>query len=146
MEASDVDPVIEISAGLAEAPRWPRAAWERVVSGEAPLRIALVAERDGAVVGFAVAALVAGQAEIESIAVNASAQRAGIGRGLMRDLTCQLERLGIQALMLEVRASNEAALRLYRGMGFTETGRRADYYAQPVEDAILMQLSPLAQE
>jgi ribosomal-protein-alanine N-acetyltransferase len=43
--------------------------------------------------------------------------------------------------MLEVRASNQAALGFYRGQGFRETGRRPRYYADPEEDAVLMLLN-----
>lgn len=144
MEPRDVDRAMEIAAGLSEAPQWSRAAWERVtageIAGEAPRRVALVAERNASIVGFAVATMVVGEAELESIAVESSAQRLGIGRGLLRNLIGELKRRGAGEMLLEVRASNQAALHIYRGMGFVETGRRAGYYAQPVEDAVLMRL------
>ena len=43
-------------------------------------------------------------------------------------------------LTLEVRASNEAAIALYRKYGFQEAGRRKQYYDAPREDAIIMTL------
>ena len=45
---------------------------------------------------------------------------------------------GAETMYLEVRVSNEAAQALYRRFGFSEIGRRANYYTQPTEDAILM--------
>jgi ribosomal-protein-alanine N-acetyltransferase len=44
-------------------------------------------------------------------------------------------------LFLEVRESNEAALKLYRKLGFGEIGRREKYYENPEETAIVMRLS-----
>jgi ribosomal-protein-alanine N-acetyltransferase len=43
-------------------------------------------------------------------------------------------------VILEARASNQPALRLYRALGFVETGRRPRYYADPIEDAVLLRL------
>ena len=43
-------------------------------------------------------------------------------------------------MTLEVRESNDPALRLYRKYGFQEVGRRKNYYEKPREDAILMTL------
>jgi ribosomal-protein-alanine N-acetyltransferase len=42
------------------------------------------------------------------------------------------------AVDLEVRASNDPALKLYRGMGFSLVGRRDGYYRNPTEDAVLL--------
>ena len=47
---------------------------------------------------------------------------------------------GNEQVDLEVRASNEAALRLYRRAGFRAIGRRRGYYADPIEDAVLLRL------
>jgi len=41
---------------------------------------------------------------------------------------------------LEVRASNGPALALYKRHGFGESGRRAQYYRDPVEDAVLLSI------
>jgi ribosomal-protein-alanine N-acetyltransferase len=41
---------------------------------------------------------------------------------------------------LEVRVGNQAALGLYAALGFVEQGRRARYYRDPVEDAVMMRM------
>jgi ribosomal-protein-alanine N-acetyltransferase len=46
----------------------------------------------------------------------------------------------ITEVLLEVRASNSAALAFYRALGFAIAGRRPLYYADPIEDAVLMEL------
>ena len=96
--------------------------------------------RSGAIVGFVVASLVAGEAELESIAVATVSQGRGLGGQLVRHLVAALGEVGTTRINLEVRASNIPASRLYTRHGFSETGRRVGYYADPVEDAVLMRL------
>jgi ribosomal-protein-alanine N-acetyltransferase len=93
------------------------------------------------VAGFAVASLVAQQAELETIAVAANGQRRGVGGLLLRVLADELRAADVRELNLEVRASNQAALQFYRAHGFEESGHRRRYYADPEEDAVLMRVS-----
>jgi [ribosomal protein S18]-alanine N-acetyltransferase len=141
MTAADVDGVLALAEGLKDAPHWAAPAYMAAVDPEGVRRrIALVAEdaQNGAVAGFAVAGLVMPLAELETIAVAAEGQRRGVGRRLLARLTEELRAAGVTEVILEVRGSNGAALALYRGQGFAETGRRVRYYADPVEDAVLM--------
>jgi ribosomal-protein-alanine N-acetyltransferase len=141
MTPEDIDRVMEIAESLKEAPHWPRAAFEQSLDRAAqPRRIALVAEAAGGVVGFAVASLMPPEAELETIAVASTAQRHGLARRLFAELATELGAAQITEVILEVRASNQAALGLYRGLGFADTGRRSRYYHDPVEDAVLMRL------
>ncbi|MGA3009677.1 MAG: ribosomal protein S18-alanine N-acetyltransferase [Terracidiphilus sp.] len=141
MTRADLNRVMEIAGSLKEAPQWPSSAFERALDPEAqPRRIALVAEGMGAVVGFAVASLLPPDGELETIAVAFTAQRHGLARRLFADLAAELAATQITELNLEVRASNQPAWGLYRGLGFVETGRRVRYYHDPVEDAVLMRL------
>ena len=142
MAAADVDAVMELAAGLPTAPHWPRDAYLAAQDPKASLaRIALVAETlegEDPLAGFALASLIPPQAELESIVVATIFQRRGIARRLFEALAGELASAGITEVLLEVRASNEAALSLYRALGFEEAGQRAGYYADPVEDAVLM--------
>jgi len=141
MASADLEQVTEIAGSLKEAPQWPRAAFERALDPEAqPGRIALVAEAVGRVAGFAVASLLPPEAELETIAVASGAQRHGLGLRLFAELAAELAKAQIAEVNLEVRASNQPALALYRRLGFAETGRRVRYYHDPVEDAVLMRL------
>ena len=144
MTVQDVDRVIAIAAALPFAPAWPRTAYEAaILSEESPQRVALVAETHGEVAGFVIANLIAGEAEIESIAVAAAAQRRGIAMALLQALIAQFKGLGAESLELEVRESNVAAQRLYAQTGFREAGRRRGYYHAPAEDAVLLVLELL---
>lgn len=97
-----------------------------------------VAVSSGRVVGFLVARATApDEREILNIAVESTLRRSGIGRILME--TVLAEARGT-AWYLEVRESNEAAINLYKTLGFLPSGRRENYYHEPVEAAIVMRL------
>jgi len=142
MATADLDGVVDVAAGLREAPDWPRSVYAGILERSSPKRIAIVAEdvELGAVVGFAVAVLVPPEAELESIAVAAGWQRRGIARRLFAALANELGRSKVGLVLLDVREGNAAARAFYGSMGFVEDGRRAGYYADPVEDAVLMRM------
>lgn len=144
MTAADLPQVMGIVASLPEAPHWPELAYLAALDPDAtPRRIALVAARpqNQDVQGFLVARLLPPQAELESIAVSAGSQRLGLGRLLFDALVNEVLNLGISEIVLEVRASNRAALAFYHSAGFAQAGIRKAYYADPVEDAVLMRFS-----
>lgn len=142
MRAGDIPGVIDLASGLTNVPHYARSTWQEMAEpGTALRRVALVAAGPaGELHGFAVASLLPPQAELETIAVARASQRRGIARGLLQCLAGRLSAAGAGELWLEVRLSNRAAISLYRGMGFVETGRRPGYYADPVEDALMMSL------
>lgn len=141
MGLGDLDRVMEIAAGTHEAPQWTRAVYMAAISEEAtPRRVALVAESGGMTAGFAVASLVGQQAELESIAVEGELRGRGIGAALLGEIVAEAEVAGVEEMVLEVRASNLRAGRLYERAGFREVGRRKGYYREPVEDATLFTL------
>lgn len=143
METGDLDQVVALADSLPQAPRWAREVYEAALTpGSAPRRLALVAVEpvSEAVAGFAVAALVGPEAEIESVAVAGKLQRRGIGLQLMGELKGVLGREGVTKVFLEVRESNTPAQRLYGRLGFKTTGRRRGYYLDPKEDAVVMGL------
>jgi ribosomal-protein-alanine N-acetyltransferase len=139
MGLADVDAVADIAAGLALAPHWGREIFlASLYPEEGPPRVALVAELAGAVRGFAVASVLAPQAELESIAVQTEAQGRGVGWELMTAMLRAAAFPGVEEMVLEVRESNVIALELYRRAGFVEAGRRRAYYLSPLEDALVM--------
>jgi [ribosomal protein S18]-alanine N-acetyltransferase len=142
MIPADLPRVLEIAEALEYAPHYPHSTWLGVLDPQAaPPRLALVAEdRSAQVQGFVVASQLPAQAELETIAVAPASQRRGIARCLLQSLMEELGPAGIHEVWLEVRVSNAPAVALYRSLGFRETGRRPRYYADPVEDALLMGL------
>ena len=86
-----------------------------------------IASHDGDVVGFALSRIVLREAELLLLAVRRDGQRRGVGRLLLDHFTAVAARSGADKLHLEVRDGNPA-MRLYRGAGFAEVGRRRAYY------------------
>jgi ribosomal-protein-alanine N-acetyltransferase len=80
----------------------------------------------GKILGFSLARVVAGEAELLLVAVDRDWRRHGIGRLLVEKVAQDACRRGAGALFLEVRES--AARALYRALGFVDVGRRANYY------------------
>jgi ribosomal-protein-alanine N-acetyltransferase len=62
----------------------------------------------------------------------------GIGTALLHHVLAEARQLGARRATLEVRASNEAARRLYERLGFYVAAVRRNYYSHPVEDALIL--------
>lgn len=147
--SADLDQVMELIQATPELPQWSREALAimQPKSEAAALlaagqrRCLLIAEEGNVVLGFIQFAAVLDTSEVESIAVAASALRQGVGSALLHQAIQVARRDGVSRMLLEVRAGNEAALRLYRSAGFVSVGRRPNYYSRPVEDAELLELS-----
>jgi ribosomal-protein-alanine acetyltransferase len=102
----------------------------------------LVAESEGRFCGFLCFRVAAGEWELENVVVAQSSLRRGIADSLMRTLIACAQKAGASGIQLEVRESNLPARRLYEKHGFQEVGRRAQYYHDPLDDAILYTLLP----
>lgn len=97
------------------------------------------------VVGWGGIWCVADEAEIASVCVDPAYRRLGGGTKLLQTLLRQARLSGAQNVYLEVRISNQAAQKLYRGAGFECIGVRKRYYTNPLEDAVLMRCEILRQ-
>ena len=99
----------------------------------------LVITQKQEIIGFAVVALVAQQAELHLIAIRPKAQSQGYGQ-LILALIIESMPASIESFFLEVRVSNCRAIRLYQRLGFVQIGERKDYYRNGLgtEDAIIM--------
>jgi ribosomal-protein-alanine N-acetyltransferase len=92
------------------------------------------------VAGFCAFWKVADEIHINNLAVLPELRGKGLGSELLTAILSEARRMGAPRATLEVRRSNEAALRLYAKAGFRQAGVRRDYYTQPVEDALLLSL------
>lgn len=83
------------------------------------------------------------EVRLMNLAVLSPFRRQGIATKLVcTALQTGMER-GATRAMLEVRVSNHEAQTLYHRLGFRQTARRARYYVNPEEDAVLMEMAPL---
>lgn len=90
------------------------------------------------IAGYCISGFIAPyEAYVLSIAVHPDFRGRGIAHSLLSESISEAEKLGIYEYTLEVRVSNEAAIGLYRSMGFREYGIRRGYYSDG-EDAYLM--------
>ncbi len=92
------------------------------------------------VAGFVAFWRVLDEMHINNLAVHPDYRGRGLGRALLRGALGAAHAIGVRRATLEVRRSNLPALRLYAGLGFTESGVRTGYYSQPVEDALVLSL------
>lgn len=97
----------------------------------------LVAAIGDEIIGYAGTHIVIDESHITNLCIRPGYRRQGYGRTLLRALMDLSQEEGAEAVTLEVRVSNRAALHLYLQMGFTIAGIRRNYY-EGREDAYVM--------
>ena len=102
----------------------------------------LVAVDGAAVVGFIACAGQGDSWHILNVTVDAGHRRRGIGGMLVDGVISALDGRPYDRFTLEVRVSNDAAIRLYRARGFVDCGVRPRYYSDNQEDALIMWREP----
>lgn len=125
-------------------PAWDEQAIASLLEHPAATSLVAVAGEPKAIVGFIIGQLAADEAEIISVASAPDWQRFGLGRMLVEGLVRAARRGEAKRLFLEVAEDNEAALALYRSLGFSEVGRRKRYYERPgaaAVDALVLALA-----
>ncbi len=137
MIESDLDAVLAIEREVHAHP-WTRGNFSDALQSKYQCK---VYEADGAMLGYAVLMWAVDEAELLDIAIAAQHQRHGWGHKLLEEMMVLARRNDMRRVVLEVRASNAAAIGLYKSMGFTDIGLRRDYYPAENgrEDAILME-------
>ena len=103
-----------------------------------PLSCWLVAVEGEKLAGYIGSQTVMGETDMMNVAVNPDFRRQGVARTLILALVEALKARGSHWLMLEVRQSNAPARALYEKLGFSEVGRRKNYYRNPKEDALIL--------
>ena len=135
MEERDVAAVAALEKACFSDP-WSESSVRSELSN--PLSLWLVAERGGAVAGYIGSQSVLDAADMMNVAVALESRRGGVAEALIGSLIARLEKAGVRSLSLEVRVSNDAARALYEKLGFSEVGRRKNYYTKPKEDALIL--------
>jgi ribosomal-protein-alanine N-acetyltransferase len=94
----------------------------------------------GGLLAYGIFQLVADEMHVHNLAVEPAARRQGLARALLLEALSIARAAQVRVVHLEVREGNQAALALYAGLGFETAGRRAGYYVDPREDALLLAL------
>ena len=136
VERADLLSVVRIERACFSDP-WPYDAFERLLDEPA----FLVAERDGAVVGYVIADVTPNHGRdighVKDLAVHPETRGEGIGRALLRSALARLRGVGAAVVRLEVREGNAVARSLYADEGFEPIRRVSNYYRDG-EDALVL--------
>jgi ribosomal-protein-alanine N-acetyltransferase len=142
MRLADLPAVMVLEEELFAPDTWTAAMYrDELARGDT--RWYLVAEDDGAVVGYAGLIAYPDEAHVATIGVTSARQGQGTGALLLDALLAEADRRGSPVVLLEVRADNELAQGLYRRRGFAEIGRRRGYYQPSGADAVVMKREKL---
>ncbi|MFZ5354317.1 MAG: tRNA (adenosine(37)-N6)-threonylcarbamoyltransferase complex dimerization subunit type 1 TsaB [Bacillota bacterium] len=136
MTSEDIVPVHEIEVLSFKTP-WSKEAFTEEIHKN-NLAKYVVAQIDDRVVGYGGMWQILDEGHITNIAVHPDYRKHKIGEKIVQALIQKAKDLNINRLTLEVRASNDAAIGLYRKLGFTDCGIRKGYYYDTGEDAIIM--------
>ena len=97
-----------------------------------------VATDEGGVIGYIIGRKIPPEGEIYRIAVYPEKRQRGIGYRLLSYALKTEGGNGVETVFLEVRSKNAPAIALYKSYGFTECGKRKNYYQNPNDDAVIM--------
>jgi len=134
----DIEPVMALEVELFGNEAWSQTMfWSELA--EHTTRHYLVASAEERIVAYAgLCAYPPHESYVQTIAVAPDAQGHGLGTRLLAALVEESQRRGCKRLDLEVRADNDAAIRLYERHGFTRIGLRRGYYQPSGVDAVVM--------
>lgn len=140
---ADIPQIRDLERRAPTAAHWSAVQYDALFAHDAASRVVLVAEDsiDITINGFLVARCLPDEWEIENLVVDINSRQRGIGASLVRVLVERARVAGVHSIVLEVRASNRPAVRLYETIGFIQEGRRGNYYQAPSEDALLYRLT-----
>ncbi|TMF88345.1 MAG: ribosomal-protein-alanine N-acetyltransferase [Chloroflexi bacterium] len=136
MREADVPAVQIIERDIFSTP-WPRNAYYRELASRNSAHY-IVLRKDEEIVGYAGMWRMYDEAHVTTIGVRHDVQHSGYGRVLFAALVQAAYDMGAKWVTLEVRTSNDNAMRMYEAFGFKVIGRRKGYYTDNGEDAIVM--------
>ncbi len=144
---ADLPDLLRIEEACFSAP-WTRKMLEAELRANQFARFLIARRRDPdastmATVGYLCFWIVFEEVRVMNLAVVESARRRGIATQFVRRALQAGREQGAVRALLEVRASNEAAIALYEKLGFRRMAIRAKYYTNPTEDAVLMEMEPI---
>jgi ribosomal-protein-alanine N-acetyltransferase len=151
MREADIATVQEIEREIFSTP-WPRNAYYRELASRSSAHYLVLRQEgpvempagiqgsdfDPSIVGYGGMWRMYDEAHVTTIGVRHDLQHRGFGRVLFAGLVQAAYDMGAKWVTLEVRTSNENAMKMYEAFGFKVIGRRKGYYTDNGEDAIVM--------
>jgi ribosomal-protein-alanine N-acetyltransferase len=143
LELQDLNAIERIERASYPTP-WSRSMFAGELAKPSSLSLGAFDPESGELVGYLVISRYVDAWHVMNVAVAPDRRRRGIARMLLEhlfELTARDERRGYT---LEVRVSNEGAIKLYERLGFVSRGVRRGYYTDNREDALIMWRDPVA--
>jgi [ribosomal protein S18]-alanine N-acetyltransferase len=136
-ETDDIGSVAAIER-VCFADPWSEESFRRLLGVAPAIFLVALFPPDQAIAGYIIAFSVDEDAEVLNVAVHPGFRGRGLAGQMLDAVLIELGGRGVRAAFLEVRESNQAARSLYKSRGFSEIGRRNNYYRRPVEDALVL--------
>lgn len=135
-KTEDIDELWTVEESSFETP-WTKDAFLNEIA-ENKFAYYYVLELENKIIGYAGMWIILDEAHVTNVAVYPSERGKKLGELLMRYLMNQARSLGANKMTLEVRLSNQIAQNLYKKLNFEAKGVRKNYYADIMEDALIM--------
>lgn len=136
MTRNDLERIDELEQELFTS-AWPKEEYIYEME-QNPFSNVYVVEEDGEIIGYFDYWILYEQAQIATIGTNKAYQKKGYGQMMLDYIIEDVNQNGCEVITLEVRVSNEKAIRLYEKNGFIKVNIRKNYYSDNHEDAYLM--------
>lgn len=140
MTEADIPAVDALEQALFPADAWPAYMFYDELSQPDTRTYYVAVDAAGTVLGYAGVMCIPPIADVQTIAVVPEREGQGIGTALLTTLVNDARAFGARDVLLEVRADNPRAQRLYRWFGFEQIHVRPRYYRDG-QDALIMQLT-----
>lgn len=142
MSVDDIPQVVEIDKSSFTLP-WTERSFRYEVTENKTARCWVVEAENREVVAMLVLWMIVDEAHIATIATHPRYRRRSYAKSMLIEALRSARAEGAVSALLEVRAHHTVAQKIYHDLGFVDVGRRAQYYRDNGEDAILMTLSPI---
>ena len=137
LDESHIAAIQEIEKEWNSSPWSERSFQNELTNPQSVFRVAIV---DANIVGYGGVWNLVDECHVTTLAIAKDVRRSGLGKRLIINLLSEAKLKGMNCATLEVRASNEGAIKLYESLGFSKAAVRKKYYPDNQEDAIVMWL------
>lgn len=135
----DIDAIVRVENACFSTP-WSIDAIKHEICENKLADFMIACDEESNIIGYIGIWTLLDECQINKIAVIPEKRKNGIGKTILNHVLEFTRDIGVKNWYLEVRESNKAAQALYRSAGFSSVGTRKNYYINPVEDAVLMNL------
>ena len=135
MDKSHLAQVAELDKAYFSRP-WSQDSWESELYNTT-VSLVVAETEEGYVLGYGVLGVILDEGCLEKLAVREECRRQGVAQAILGSYLRYGEE-NLAFITLEVREDNAPAIALYAKNGFTEVGRRKNYYSEVHKDAVLM--------